>query len=88
LKVGASYVVRFEDLRVENGPDLFVYLSTAPSDSKESAFDDNYISLGRLKGNKGNQNYPIPANIDVSRYKSVVVWCKRFSSGFAVAPLA
>ncbi|MEO6715599.1 MAG: DM13 domain-containing protein [Mycobacteriales bacterium] len=87
LQTDAGYVVRFEDFNVENGPDLFVYLSEAPGDAKESAFDDKFVSLGRLKGNQGNQNYAIPAGVDVRKYNSVVVWCKRFKSGFAAAPL-
>lgn len=87
LQTGDAYVVRFEELNVSNGPDLYVYLSPAPSDSKEEAFVAGHLELGKLKGNQGNQNYEVPAGVDVSKYKSVVVWCKRFSSGFAVAPL-
>ena len=87
LKVGAGYVVRFENLNVENGPDLRVYLSTASSGSKQSAFNDEYVDIGSLKGNKGNQNYRVGASVDVRKYRSVVVWCRRFSVGFAVAPL-
>ncbi|MEP7054268.1 MAG: DM13 domain-containing protein [Actinomycetota bacterium] len=88
LKAGAAYVVRFEDLDVENGPDLHVYLSPAASDSNSSAFKKDFLDLGKLKGNKGNQNYELPAGADPTRYKSVVVWCQRFSVGFAVAPLS
>jgi len=40
-----------------------------------------------LKGNTGNQNYEIPAATDLSKYKSVAIWCKRFRTGFGVAPL-
>lgn len=87
IDVGGKFVIRFEDLNVENGPDLHVYLSKAPGDATESAFDDDFVNLGKLKGNKGNQNYDVPAGVDVAAYNSVVVWCKRFSSGFAVAPL-
>lgn len=88
LPVGSAYVVRLEDLAVENGPDLYVYLSPATSDSKAAAFDAGHLSLGKLKGNKGNQNYAVPTGVDLSKYKSVVVWCRRFSAGFAVAPVA
>ena len=87
IDVGGRFVIRFEDLNVENGPDLHVYLSKAPGDAKESAFDDDFVNVGKLKGNKGNQNYDVPAGVDVAAYPSGVVWCKRFSSGFAVAPL-
>lgn len=88
VKTTAGYVVRFDNLDVENGPDLFVYLSPAASTSQASAFGVKPLILGKLKANKGNQNYAVPAGTDVRKYKSVAVWCKRFSSGFAVAPLA
>ncbi|MCI0690104.1 MAG: DM13 domain-containing protein [Sporichthyaceae bacterium] len=80
-------VLRLEDLDVENGPDLFVYLTAAPADSPRNAFDDNFVTLGRLKGNQGNQNYDVPAGIGPPEYPTVVIWCKRFSVGFAVAPI-
>lgn len=80
-------VLRFEDLDTQNGPDLKVYLSEAPADADPSTHDDNFVDLGALKGNKGDQNYDVPANVNLSKIQSVVVWCKRFSVGFGVAPL-
>ena len=88
IKTATGHVVRFENLNVENGPDLYVYLSPAVSTSQASAFGVKPLILGKLKANRGNQNYAVPAGTDLTRYKSVAVWCKRFSSGFAVAPLA
>ena len=82
-----SRVLRFQDLDVLNGPDLKVYLSAAPASGDEDAFDDDYVSLGPLKGNVGDQNYPLPDDIDLARYRSAVIWCERFSVGFAVAPV-
>ena len=79
--------VRFEDFEVENGPDLKVYLSRAAADSPEGDLTANIVDLGDLKANVGDQNYLVPAAVDVGQYRSVVVWCKRFSVGFAVAPL-
>ena len=88
LELGdGSRVLRFEDLDVLNGPDLKVYLSTAPSSAEGNAFDDDYVSLGPLKGNVGDQNYELAGDLDVSMYRSAVVWCERFSVGFAVAPI-
>ncbi len=80
--------VRFENLDTSNGPDLFVYLSTNPVDGPEGAFDDDYVSLGRLQGNVGSQNYEIPADVDLGAFASVVIWCDRFNSAFGAAPLA
>jgi hypothetical protein len=79
--------VRLENLDTSNGPDLFVYLSANPFDGEEGAFDDDHVNLGRLQGNIGSQNYEIPANVDPSRYTSVVIWCDRFNSAFGAAPL-
>jgi hypothetical protein len=82
-----STLLRFENFEVENGPDLRVYLSEAPADGDEDRLVEQFIDLGGLKGNIGNQNYALPGDVDPSRYQSAVVWCRRFSVGFAVAPL-
>jgi Electron transfer DM13 len=79
--------VRVENLETTNGPDLFVYLSTNPPDGPEDQFDDDYISLGRLAGNLGSSNYEVPADTDLSRFASVVIWCDRFNSAFGAAGL-
>ena len=79
--------VRLEDLDTDNGPDLFVYLSTAAAAGSESAFDDDFVNLGPLKGNQGSQNYEVPAGTDLSRFASVVIWCDRFNSAFGAADL-
>ena len=76
------------DGRGDNGPDLYVYLVAAadvPDD--ETVERAGYVSLGRLKGNVGDQNYTVPVGLDVSRYRTVVVWCQRFGVSFAAAPL-
>lgn len=80
-------VLRLTDFEVENGPDLFVYLSTAPPDAAGRAFDDDFVSLGRLKGNVGDQNYTIPAGVDLSTHSTVAIWCRRFRVVFATAAL-
>ena len=80
--------LRFEDFATDNGPDLNVYLSAAPPDAPAGEFDDDFIDLGDLKGNIGPQNYEIPADVDLSRYRTVVIWCVRFGVAFGVAELA
>jgi hypothetical protein len=77
---GESDVLRLENLRVTNGPDLYIYLST---DKQASDF----VDLGRLKANSGNQNYDIPDGIDLSKYNTVLIWCKQFSVLFGSAEL-
>jgi hypothetical protein len=80
-------VLRFEGLDTSNGPDLYVYLTSNPPDGEEGAFDDDYVSLGRLKGNQGDQNYDVPAEVDLARHSTVVIWCDRFDSAFGAAGL-
>ncbi len=83
-----SRIVRLEGLDTSNGPDLYVYLSTNPASGDEGAFDDDFVNLGRLKGNQGDQNYDLPADVDLVRFVSVVIWCDRFDSAFGAANLA
>ena len=79
--------LRFEDFRTDNGPDLNVYLSSAPTDAPAGAFDDDFVDLGDLKGNVGSQNYEIPAGLDLGHYSTVAIWCVRFGVIFGAAEL-
>ena len=65
-------VLRLENFKATNGPDLYVYLATDKSAS-------DIVNLGRLKGNIENQNYPIPAGTDLTKYNTALIWCKAFS---------
>jgi hypothetical protein len=82
-----SRFLRLDDLHTSNGSDLLVYLSMTPAGGQRDTFDDNFVSLGRLKGNQGSQNYQIAADVDLRRYQSVVIWCRRFTYAFGAAPL-
>lgn len=85
---GGRRVVRLEGLDTSNGPDLYLYLSTNRAGGAEGAFDDEYVSLGRLKGNRGEQNYDVSEDADLERFTTVVIWCDRFDSAFGAADLA
>jgi hypothetical protein len=74
-------ILRLENLKATNGPDLYVYLSTDKSAS-------DFINLGRLKGNVGNQNYEIPRGTELSTYDTVLIWCRAFSFLFGSAQLS
>ncbi|WP_435808227.1 DM13 domain-containing protein [Streptomyces antibioticus] len=86
-----SHVVRLENLDTSSGPDLRVWLTDAPVREGRAGwyvFDDGeHVSLGRLKGNRGSQNYPVPAGVDLSRYTSLSIWCDRFDVSFGAAEL-
>lgn len=84
-----SRVLRFSDFKTSNGPDVHVYL-VASTDAKDSdtVKQAGFIDLGSIKGNIGNQNYTLPSDIDLTKYRAATVWCKRFSVNFGTAPLA
>ena len=76
-----SNVLRLENFKSTNGPDLYVYLSTDENASE-------FINLGKLKANKGNQNYEIPNGVDLDKYNNVLIWCKAFGVLFGSADLS
>lgn len=79
LEDGSEFI-RFENFKVTNGPDLFVYLATDNSAS-------DFIDIGKLKANNGNQNYQVPDGTDLAKYDTVLIWCKAFSVLFGSAEL-
>lgn len=82
------HILRFENLDTSNGPDLVVYLSPAEPDQNDwKKYAAGAVDLGPLKGNRGNQNYTIPVGVDLSKYRSAVVWCRRFVVGFGAATI-
>ncbi|MCF2527213.1 DM13 domain-containing protein [Yinghuangia soli] len=85
-------VLRLEDLDTSNGPDLHVWITDAPVKEGSSGwrvFDDGaHKDLGQLKGNKGDQNYTLPADVDLGRLTSVTIWCDRFDVSFGAAQLS
>ena len=67
---------------------MHVYL-VASDDAKDNdtVTRAGFIDVGSLKGNIGDQNYDLPANADLTKYRAVAIWCKRFSVNFGTAPL-
>jgi Electron transfer DM13 len=82
--------LRLTHFRTSNGPNLHVILIAA-TDAQDN--DDflkkgvDRVELGALKGNEGDQNYAIPANTDLSKYKAVSIFCERYNANFGTAPL-
>ena len=85
---GGGHLLRLENLDVTNGPALHVIISPHEDPTRGNEVKlPGYADLGPLKGNRGNQNYTIPADVDISAIKSVVIYCKPFSVVFSVATL-
>ena len=82
-----SRVLRLEDLETSNGPDLRVYLSEQRPGLGAGDYGDGAVDLGPLKGNIGDQNYSIPDGVDLTGVHTAVVWCRRFTVAFGVAPV-
>jgi hypothetical protein len=76
LRATEGIVLRFSNVAITNAPDVHVYLSRE-SGGKWAEATSLYV--GPLKATNGSFNYPIPADADLSLYKSVVVWCRQFS---------
>ena len=79
-------LLRLEEFSVTNGPDLHVLLVPNP-DPMGRGDVEGYTTLGKLKGNIGNQNYFLPDGDDGSGYGSVVIYCMPFHVVFSVATL-
>ena len=76
---GKKYL-SLENFQTTNGPDLYIYLSK-DLEAKE------FVNLGELKGNIGNQNYEILESVDINSYNKAIIWCKAFSVLFGSAEL-
>src|ERR1700723_1112772 len=83
-----SHVLRFTNFKTSNGPDVHVYM-VAADDAKDNAtvLRAGFVDLGVIKGNIGDQNYILGPDVDLSKYRAVSVWCKRFSVNFGAARL-
>ena len=81
-----SKFLRLENFEVTNGPQLHVILAVDENPYNHDTLGD-YLDLGPLKGNIGDQNYAIPAGADLDAYGSVVIYCVPFRAIFAIAPI-
>ena len=84
FKDEAQQILRFEGFKVTNGPDLQVLLVEDISAVEKDTVGE-HINLGPLKGNVGDQNYLLPADIDLSNYSGVVIYCEPFNVVFSIA---
>jgi Electron transfer DM13 len=81
--------LRLTEFETSNGPDVHVYLTAAEVAKGSDAIKEaGFIDLGSMKGNKGDQNYDLPADVDLNKYKNVTIWCARFGVNFGEAALA
>lgn len=82
-------ILRLSNFHTSNGPDVHVYVSAAQEvkSNRDVTAGGKFVDLGSLKGNIGNQNYEIPADLNLADFHSVSIWCKRFAVNFGAAQL-
>jgi len=80
--------LKFVNVEISNGPDLYIYLSNKESFSGTNDDDGNSYDLGKLLYTSGNFSRLIPTDVDIIEYNSVLIWCKRASVVFTWAALS
>jgi hypothetical protein len=86
--LGGRRILRLTGFSTSNGPDVRVFLVAAnDAADNETVTKAGYVELGKLKGTQGDQNYDIPAGLDLEKYRAVTIWCHRFNVNFGTAPL-
>jgi hypothetical protein len=83
---GQRYLEFDANFDTARGPAVEVVLHRSPAVGVKLKEGD-YVSLAPLKSFTGAQRYLIPANVDLSNYKSVAIWCEEFNVTFGYAPL-
>ena len=82
-------LLRFTEFEVTNGPGLEVWLVDIPDPQRSADVSaSRWLSLGPLKGNKGDQTYVVPEGVDMATWGSVAIWCEQLSVLYSVATLS
>lgn len=90
---GQPTLVFDETFATSNGPDLVVVLHRSAdliAESTPPAYpinEEDYVVIAPLTATNGRQEYVVPAEIDLTAFESVAVWCQQFNATFGAAPL-
>jgi len=77
---GKTIIRLSDDFKTKNGPDLKIFLSPQSiGDVTGQTALDGAITLGRLKSNKGTQDYVVPNGVSLANFSSVLIHCEAFS---------
>jgi hypothetical protein len=84
-----SWLIRLEGFQVRHVPQLHLFLSAHedPRTPEEVRANGLGLDWGPLKGEEGNQNYPMPAGFDMSAVQSVVIYALPYGEVISTAPL-
>lgn len=91
---GGQSVLRFDEtFSSDSGPDLVVVLHQSANLLEETSppayplNEEDYVVIAPLTSTTGAQEYVVPAEIDLSAFQSVAVWCQAFNATFGAASL-
>src|SRR5690606_2712929 len=79
---GSYYFELGSDFMTLAGPDLKIYLSPIAIQDigdRDAIDKKGGVMIAGLASNKGTQKYPIPTGIKPSEFKSLVIFCPKFS---------
>ncbi len=89
MRVFKDLVHLGKDFEVGPGPKYKVLLSDkADIKNSDDVKASNFVDLGMIRAFKGSQNYSVPASVDPTRYKSVVIWCEAFGALISPATMS
>ncbi|MEM7727430.1 MAG: DM13 domain-containing protein [Cyanobacteria bacterium P01_A01_bin.45] len=84
---GKNYLEFDQNFQTDSGPDLLVILHRDASLPNKGIQEQDYVNIAPLKSTNGTQRYEVPTNVDLTNFKSVAVWCRKFNTTFGFAPL-
>jgi hypothetical protein len=83
---GDNYLEFDAAFTTATGPDVAVVLYNAP-EVPVNLDEADYVTIAPLESFEGAQRYVIPAEIDLSNFEAVGIWCREFNVTFGYAPL-
>ena len=87
-KDGQLFVSLSDDFKTRKAPDLKIFLSPlAAADVTGKNATEGSVLISPLESNKGAQSYPLPAEIDLAQFKSIIIHCEQYSKLWSAADL-
>jgi hypothetical protein len=85
---GSRVLTLDQRFKTRKAPDLKIFLSKKPlSELNGDNATTESVLISPLKSNKGAQQYVLPANVDISQYKSLIIHCEAYSKLWGGASL-
>lgn len=82
-----SRIMRIENFASTRAPDVHLVLTRNPDPTDPNGVGVDYIDLGPLRGNVGNQTYDVPSGVDFSRYPILALYSVPYDYVISTATL-